>query len=200
MAIFCVFAMIIYILIPIFLAFIFIYAIFPIPPKPHEQQYDTAIVLGYPSNADGSLSSIQKKRMDVAIRLFKKNKIKSILISGSNAHNKFIESRVMGSYAIKNKIPNNHIIFEETAKNTYENFKNAKKICDEKNYEKIIVITSPSHIRRASFFAKKFFIHYTFESYKEKFSLKKAIDEYFRMWNTLYFELKFYLKNNTLHH
>lgn len=192
--------MIIYILIPIFIAFIFIYVIFPIPPKPHEQQYDTAIVLGYPSNTDGSLSDIQKKRMDVAIHLFKKNKIKTILISGSNAHNEFIESRVMASYAIENKIPSNYIILEEKAKNTYENFKNAKKICDEKNYKKIIVITSPSHIRRASFFAKKIFIHYTFESYKERFSLKKAIDEYFRMWNTLYFELKLYLKKDNTHH
>ena len=191
MAIFHIYTMIMFLFIFILFASILLYVIFPLPPKPKNEQYDTVIVLGYPSNKNGSISDIQKKRMDVAIHLYRTNITKTILVSGSSAHNEFLESETMANYALEQKVPKNDIILESKARNTYENLKYAKIICKNRNYNHVIVVTSPFHVRRASFFVKKFFSNYVMDTYQERITLKEHIDEYFRMWNTLFFEFKY---------
>ena len=51
----------------------------------------------------------------------------------------------MAAYALTQKIPKQVLVLQEKAKAhaTYENLKYAKCICDENQWENIIVITSP---------------------------------------------------------
>ena len=168
----------------------YLYHRFPLYTRQIHQFYDACIVLGSPANADGSLSYIQKQRMDHAIALYREKRIRSILISGAGVANTFIEAEVMKDYAIAQNVPEKDILLEKHAKNTYENLKFATILCREHHFSKLIIVTSGFHIRRAGFFAKKFFTDFTFYPVSEKEKRRYFITEYLRMWNTLYYEWK----------
>ena len=176
---------------------IYLYYHFPDPPKiDYTRSYDTALVLGCPCHQDGSLSSFQKERMDCAIRLYQLHIVKTILISGSNVQNKYYEAETMAAYARQQQIPKDAIIIEKQARNTYENLKYAKMIYDEKNMHSIVVITSLFHVRRAYFFVRKFFDGAYMDSFATHVTWKQKLDEYYRLWNTLYYEHKLKNKKN----
>lgn len=164
---------------------------FPPVQKPQvNKKYDIAIVLGSPAKVDGSLSRMQKTRLDAAIRLYQNKKVKKILISGSNVVNDYVEAEVMAAYAIDKGIPASDIYLEIKARNTFENLKFAKNICNQTNIKDVIVVTSNFHARRAQFMVRKFFTSFAMEKTKEKEKFKHYIMEYFRMWNSLYYEIK----------
>ena len=163
---------------------------FPLYIQQTHQGYDVCIVLGSPSNTDGSLSHIQKQRMDHAITLYQKGSIQKILISGAAVANCFIEAEVMKDYAIAQNVPEKDILLEKYAKNTYENLKYAADLCNKHHFSKTIIVTSGFHIRRAGFFAQKFLTDFTFYPVSEKENQRYFITEYLRMWNTLYYEWK----------
>ena len=164
---------------------------FPPVQKPQvNKKYDIAIVLGSPAKDDGSLSRMQKTRVDAAIRLYQNKKVKKILISGSNVVNDYVEAEVMAAYAIDKGIPASDIYLEIKARNTFENLKFAKNICNQTNIKDVIVVTSNFHARRAQFMVRKFFTSFAMKKTKEKEKFKHYIMEYFRMWNSLYYEIK----------
>ena len=106
------------------LACIYIY-FFPFIPK-RKKHYTYALLLGCPAHDDGTMSSSQIKRCDLAIKAYQQNLYDTLIISGSNVKNEFIEAKVMHAY-IQNKmdIPT---ILETNARNTFENFKFSKDI------------------------------------------------------------------------
>lgn len=83
-----------------------LYHYFPAPPKPQSDRvYDVAIVLGSPTEENGSLSRVQKTRMDAAITLYKEKRVRCILISGGSVRNTYTEADIMAAYAIRCSIP-----------------------------------------------------------------------------------------------
>ena len=55
----------------------------------------------------------------------------------------------MKKFLIKNGINENDILIETSSRNTHENIKNSIKICEEKKFKRILLITSSTHMRRA---------------------------------------------------
>ena len=79
-----------------------LYHYFPAPPKPQSDRvYDVAIVLGSPAEEDGSLSRVQKTRMDAAITLYKEKRVRCILISGGSVRKTYTEEDIMAAYGIR---------------------------------------------------------------------------------------------------
>ena len=91
-------------------------------------------------------------RLFFAKKLFLNEKINKILFSGGNGElfsNDYIEAVEMKKFLIKNGINENDILIETSSRNTHENIKNSIKICEEKKFERILLITSSTHMRRA---------------------------------------------------
>lgn len=169
---------------------------FPTPPKMKPTIiYDVCIVLGCPTKDDGSISRMQKSRMDKAIALYREGKVRHLLISGAGVRNHFVEADVMSDYACCCGVDVSDILKEKNARNTYDNLRYAKILCKEHGYQHIVVVSSCFHIRRSAFFVRKFFDEFAMCPSDDKEKLKHYIAEYFRMWNTLYFEIKLKLKN-----
>ncbi len=98
--------MIVSICILIILVCIYIY-FFPCIPK-RKKHYTYALLLGCPAHDDGTMSSSQIKRCDLAIEMYKKGLYDTLIISGSNVKNEYVEAEVMNTY-IRNKSGNpNH--------------------------------------------------------------------------------------------
>ena len=145
--------MIVSLCILIILICIYIY-FFPFIPK-RKKHYTYALLLGCPAHDDGTMSSSQIKRCDLAIKMYQQNLYDTLIISGSNVKNKYVEAKVMYDY-IQNKI-DIPTILETKARNTFENFKLSKEYIQNQD---VLILTSQTHAKRACAIAKQFFSDY----------------------------------------
>ena len=155
----------------IFLVCIYIY-FFPCIPK-RKKHYTYALLLGCPAHDDGTMSSSQIKRCNLAIDMYKKGLYGTLIISGSNVKNEYVEAEVMNTYIRKRvEIPT---ILETHARNTFENFKLSKEYIQEQD---VLILTSQTHAKRACAIAKQFFSDYCcawFKDLKLKHILREII-------------------------
>ena len=120
-------------------------------------QADAVLILG------GALALPQFPRLDLellgssdriryASKLYKANKAKKIVIAGGNV---FPQKEIRGeAYYISQLliewgVPEESILFEEQSRNTFQNAKYAKPILEKHNLEKVLLVTSATHMPRA---------------------------------------------------
>ncbi len=115
------------------------------------QNSQVIIVLGNPSRADGSISPVQKSRMDVGLSLYQNDFAQKLLFTGGAAWNGHIESETMKKYAIKSGVTEEAILIETKSSNTGENVAFSYEILKSNQLNKIIVVTNRLHTRRAKF-------------------------------------------------
>lgn len=151
--------------------------------------YDYAIVLGCPTLMDGSISPVCAKRCDKAIQLYEEGRIRKIIVSGAAVINRFEEAEVMYQYLCKT-ITVNDIYKESKARNTYENIYNSIHMIRNPKHQQILFISSPYHLRRIHYFAKRWCKTYAIISSDESNSLRKRIIEVKHQCKTLYTEYK----------
>jgi len=61
-----------------------------------ETTFDAIIVLGYPPNADGSPSPIQRERVLEGVREYRANVAPRLIMTGGAAHTSYVEARGYG--------------------------------------------------------------------------------------------------------
>lgn len=125
---------------------------------------DIGIVLGG--------TSMIPYRLDKIIELYKKKKVKKILVSGGvgyfNLKRTVTEAELMKNYLIQHGVLVEDILVEDKSRNTYENFLYCYELLKNKfDLEKtsFILITSDFHIKRAIMLFKFFFKSYQLGTY-----------------------------------
>jgi uncharacterized SAM-binding protein YcdF (DUF218 family) len=120
--------------------------------------YDVGIVLGgsmryYDNDVHRVVYSSSVDRLLQGIDLYKKGKIKKILLSGGSGYVNFPdwkESVFLEAVLLQCNIPKEDIITETNSRNTYENAKESTSILKNGNYgKKFLLITSATHMRRS---------------------------------------------------
>lgn len=118
---------------------------------------------------------LQVKSKDAILRLtmYKKGLYGTLIISGSNVKNEYVEAEVMNTYIRKRvEIPT---ILETHARNTFENFKLSKKYIQEQD---VLILASQTHAKRACAIAKQFFSDYGcawFKDLKPKHIIREIV-------------------------
>jgi SanA protein len=110
-----------------------------------------ALVLGALVSNSGYPSSILLDRMDVAIDLYRNNKIKRFLLSGDHGTIEYDEVNSMKNYLLKNGIDVKDIFLDHAGFNTYNSIVRAKEIFQVK---KVIIVTQEFHLSRAVYIAR----------------------------------------------
>lgn len=128
---------------------------------PYDLKADAVVVLGggilenFPAVSAGErLQSSSLARLSAAAEVYRKTRL-PVLISGGSPFLKDSEAAVAKLYLVESGVPPGAVITEENARDTYENAVFSKKICDEKGYKKILLLTSAYHMRRAVLSFKK---------------------------------------------
>lgn len=114
-------------------------------------------------------SMLLKQRVEKAVELYNKNRIKKIVFMGgtngvSNQDNSVVaEADKMKELAIKMVISENDIIVDNTSNNTFENVNNAIALLgsDEDNSNNITIITSQFHLKRCYAIFKKYYPNFS---------------------------------------
>lgn len=112
--------------------------------------FDTLIVLGYPANADGTPSPEQRERVLEGVREYKAGVAPNIIMTGTAAHNQYIEADVMAQLARSQGVPASAILEDVQAQNTIQNIFYSARIMHDHGWNSAEIISSPSHLPRAA--------------------------------------------------
>lgn len=163
------------------------YLLFPRPPKPQKQQiYAYILILGCPAKEDGTLSPAQRKRIDAAVHYYQEGFSDTIIVSGSAVKNSYLEAEVMIAQ-LQTLLPKACIHAEGKARNTYQNMQFTKQ---QFPAEQVLIVSGPSHLRRAYFFARKFYAQASLGCAEFHDPWYFYLWEYTRMWVALYWEVR----------
>ncbi len=115
-----------------------------------DDQVDCLLVLGSPTEIDGTLTAPQRWRVDEAVREYRSGRSPHMLISGGMTSRNYIEAETMAHYAKSLGVPPSAILEEKTSKTTLENIRNSQRIMDAHGWRHIEVISSAEHLPRTA--------------------------------------------------
>ena len=124
----------------------------PTTPK----QFDVILVLGNPAKNDGTIAPIARERVLEAIRQYRAGAAPHLIMTGGHVQNQFVEAQVMQQFAVSQGVPASAILIEGQAQNTIQNAYYSYQIMQAHDWTSVMVVSSPSHLRRASLI----FMHY----------------------------------------
>jgi uncharacterized SAM-binding protein YcdF (DUF218 family) len=113
-------------------------------------QYDVILVLGNPALPDGSIAPVAKSRVLEGIRQYRAGVAPRLLMTGGAVANKFVEAQVMLQFAQSQGVPASALLAENQSRNTIQNAYYSYKIMQEHGWTSALVVSSPTHLRRAS--------------------------------------------------
>ena len=123
-----------------------------------QAKFDVILVLGNPANPDGSIAPVARSRVLEGIRQYRAGAAPVLLMTGGAVLNRFVEGQVMRQFAISQGIPASAVLAEGESRNTIQNAYYSYKIMQEHGWHSALIVSSPSHLRRASLI----FSHYPF--------------------------------------
>src|ERR1700677_4899229 len=124
---------------------------FSIPMNDTQQrQFDVILVLGNPARSDGSIGPVARSRVLEGIRQYRAGVAPRLLMTGGAVQNQFVEAQVMMQFALSQGVPAAAVFAEGKARNTIQNAYYSYQIMRAHGWNSALVVTSPSHVRRAS--------------------------------------------------
>lgn len=113
------------------------------------QKADAAIVLGTAVWGDEP-SPVFKERIRHSIWLHQNNYVDYLIFTGGKGEGqKYSEAEVAKKYAMANGIPEEKIFLENKSRITDENLLFSKPILKKENFNKILLVSDPLHMKRA---------------------------------------------------
>jgi uncharacterized SAM-binding protein YcdF (DUF218 family) len=126
----------------------------------NQAAFDVIIVLGYPTNPDGSASPVERARVMEGVREYRRGKAPVLIMTGGPAHNQHIEADAMADFAIAQGVPAGAILREEKAQNTIQNAWYSVRMMQAHQWKSAEVVSSQSHLPRASLIFARFPVQY----------------------------------------
>jgi hypothetical protein len=121
------------------------------PPNPYgpalvaapcmTQAHDVLIVLGCPSNPDGSASPCQTKRADIAANLFANGHARNFIVTGAAVHNAFVEADALAALLIARGVAQERIVREPHAMHTDENIYYSSRLMQAQGWASALVVS-----------------------------------------------------------
>jgi uncharacterized SAM-binding protein YcdF (DUF218 family) len=113
-------------------------------------QFDVILVLGNPALPNGSIAPVAKSRVLEGIRQYRAGVAPRLLMTGGAVANRFVEGQVMLQFAESQGVPASALLAETQSRNTIQNAYYSYKIMQGHGWTSALVVSSPTHLRRAS--------------------------------------------------
>ena len=112
-------------------------------------RFDAIIVLGSSADSDGNPTPEQLARVTEAVNEYKRGVAPRLILTGGEAHNRFVEARVMQRSAEAQGVPESAIFAEPQAMDTIQNACYSVRIMKAHGWRSAEVVSSKSHLPRA---------------------------------------------------
>ena len=133
---------------------------------------DVGIVLANAVRWDGRPSERLQARLDKAVELYRQGRFPIILVSGGVAGRGHNEAVVMRAYLLEQGIPEDRILVDATANNTYLTAQHAAAIMRERGMRRAMVITQYFHITRTKLALRRFGVAPAYSAHADIFELR----------------------------
>jgi len=121
----------------------------PLEIRENPKKADAIVVLAGGVGESGKAGQGYEERVASGVRLFKEDYAQNLIFSSGYAF-VFKEPDVMKALALSLGVPENGIILEKKAANTYQNIIYVNEILNQKHWKRIILVSSPFHMRRVA--------------------------------------------------
>jgi len=118
------------------------------------QNSEAIVVFAGGVGESGKAAEGYEERVQYAVELYKQGYARNLIFSSGYMY-VFREPVIMKALAVSLGVPADAILLEDKAKNTYENVEFTKIILDAEGWHRILLVSSPYHMRRASLVFKK---------------------------------------------
>ncbi len=119
--------------------------------------YDVAVILGAAVWHKDKPSTLFQGRIRKAIELHHKKRVKKIQVTGGKAPGEITEAEAARKYLLKNGIPEEDILFEESTATTSEQIKFIKNnLIEDGGYDNVVIISDKFHLARVKQMSKFF--------------------------------------------
>lgn len=112
------------------------------------QAADAIVVFAGGVGESGKAGGGVQERVGRAVELYQSGFAPVVIFSSGYVFT-LREAEVMKAIAVANGVPADAIILEEAAANTYENVVNSSRIASERGWKRVLLVSSPYHMRRA---------------------------------------------------
>ena len=112
---------------------------------------ETAIILGARVFPSGGLSQVLADRMETGVELYKKGKVKKLLLTGDHGQVTYDEVNAMRKYALSRGVPDEDIFMDHAGFSTYDSMYRAKEVF---RVRKAVLVTQEFHLPRALYIAR----------------------------------------------
>ncbi len=116
-------------------------------------QREIALIFGGGMEPDGSQSDMQLDRVKTGIDLYKKGKVKKLIMTGDDGGNRVNEVDAMKLYAIQQGIPIHDIAVDPHGYRTYESCYREANVYE---LEKVVAVSQDFHLPRIIYFCSHF--------------------------------------------
>ena len=141
-------------------------------------EHECALVLGTSRIVQGKyLNEYFRSRIDAAVELYRKGKVRRIMVSGDNGRKTYNEPEDMKNELLKNGIPEKDILLDYAGFRTLDSVLRARNLF---GYRKYIVVSQQFHCERAVYLAREHgleVIGYAADEVSPRFRLKRYIRE-----------------------
>lgn len=121
----------------------------PLKIAQQPEKSDSIVVFAGGVGESGKAGQGYEERVKYAVELYKKGYANYLIFSSGYVY-AFKEPLVMQALAVSLGVPEEAILLEDRAKNTYENVSFSKEILEKNAWNKILVVSSPYHMRRVA--------------------------------------------------
>jgi uncharacterized SAM-binding protein YcdF (DUF218 family) len=116
---------------------------------------DAAVVMGATVFRNRP-SPVFRERINHAINLYHAGIVQYVIFTGGLAGNdELAESEAARNYALANGVPAEHILIETKSDTTCLNLVEAKRIMDAHDFDQVLIVSDPLHMRRTMWLAEQ---------------------------------------------
>ncbi|MEK7791103.1 MAG: YdcF family protein [Deltaproteobacteria bacterium] len=115
---------------------------------------DAVLALGGGVGESGLAGQGYQERVKTAVTLYQKGWVKKIIFSSGYVY-LMKEAQVMKNLAVAMGVPETDIFIEDSGGNTYENITYFSKFIQREELKKVIIVSSPYHMKRTQLVAEK---------------------------------------------
>lgn len=116
---------------------------------------EVAVVLGARVHSDGSPSTALKWRVRKAVELWRRGKVKRLLLAGGSAANLPAEASVMRSLAIDAGVPSDCLWLEPRSRSTLQNARECAALLRSSHVNAVVLVTDSYHCFRAAWLFRR---------------------------------------------
>ena len=118
-------------------------------------EHDSFVVLGAQVRPDGTPSQTLKRRLLLALEVWRKTPVPIVCCGAKGRDEPETEACFMARFLAENGVPHAALLLEDASYDTIQNIRNAKILLQKSGLSKPLLITSDYHLPRAKAICRK---------------------------------------------